>query len=338
MLVLLAVAALAVLYCVVIVSQGRGGELVEFAPDVPPLDLPEPGQLTAVDFMAVQLPVSLVGYHTPSVDETLQRAAAAIGERDTHIAVLEQRLAELMAGRFQARQESYIRPSWAGSAPAAAAEDDTPPGVPGAERVAGPARSSFEAVEPTPFPSHEDDRESFTRGEADPGSSSHRDGEPGGFAQREGDPESSSRRDGERDGFARREGDPGAFSRRDGDSDGSGRRADASAASSETGGDERDSSASSRESFQPVAGEGGAAAVSPYPRDPFDPAGAHGAPARGAFEPAGDEREVPEGSGGRRDPFEPAEGSRGRRPASNGLDVPAGDGSEPEETRRPPRS
>ncbi|WP_248963719.1 hypothetical protein [Sphaerisporangium perillae] len=113
MLVLLAVAAVAVLYCVVTVSQGRGGELTEFAPDVPPLDLPAPGLLTAVDFMALQLPVSLVGYHTQTVDETLQRAATALGERDTHIAVLEQRVAELLAGRVQARQEAYTRPSWA---------------------------------------------------------------------------------------------------------------------------------------------------------------------------------------------------------------------------------
>ncbi|MEO3811969.1 hypothetical protein ABGB17_23480 [Sphaerisporangium sp. B11E5] len=113
MLVLLAIAALAVLYCVVMVSQGRGGQLAEFAPDVPPLDLPESGQLTAVDVMALQLPVSLVGYHTPSVDETLHRAATALGERDTHIAVLEQRLAELMADRVQARKESLPRPEWA---------------------------------------------------------------------------------------------------------------------------------------------------------------------------------------------------------------------------------
>ncbi|GGL08434.1 hypothetical protein Sme01_13000 [Sphaerisporangium melleum] len=113
MLVLLAVAAVAVLYCVVMVAQGRGGELTEFAPDVPPLELPEPRQLTAVDFMTLHLPVSLVGYHTQTVDETLRRAATAISERDTHIAVLEQRLAELLAGRVQARQEAHTRPSFA---------------------------------------------------------------------------------------------------------------------------------------------------------------------------------------------------------------------------------
>lgn len=132
-LVLIAIAALAVLYCVVMVSQGRGGQLAEFVPDVPPLDLPEPGQLTAVDVMALRLPVSLVGYHTPSVDESLQRAATALGERDTHIAVLEQRLAELMADRVQARKESQPRPEWA---PVPAADDERPSGtVP--EKVSG---------------------------------------------------------------------------------------------------------------------------------------------------------------------------------------------------------
>ncbi|KAB8191266.1 hypothetical protein FH608_032280 [Nonomuraea phyllanthi] len=110
MLVILAIAAIAILACVVLVSLGRGGELSEFPPDVPPLDLPEPGQLTAVDFMALQLPVNLVGYHTASVDETLRRAANAISARDTRIAVLEQRVSELLSSRLHARQEVYAAP------------------------------------------------------------------------------------------------------------------------------------------------------------------------------------------------------------------------------------
>jgi hypothetical protein len=160
-LVLLAVAAVAVLLCVVMVSQGRGGELTEFAPDVPPLDLPDPGQLTAVDFMALQLPVSLVGYHTQSVDETLQRAATALGERDTHIAVLEQRVAELLAGRLQARQESYARPSWApGAAAGAEAEPEASTGRSGAvehsfglggdDRRAVTHENLFDPITPSP--------------------------------------------------------------------------------------------------------------------------------------------------------------------------------------------
>ncbi|WP_326644569.1 hypothetical protein OG884_10625 [Streptosporangium sp. NBC_01755] len=105
MLVVLALAAVAVIAGVTMVAMGRGGELSEFAPDVPPLDLPKGGQLGAVDFMALQLPVSLVGYHTQSVDETLNRVAGALSERDTRIAVLEQRVSELLAGRLQARHE-----------------------------------------------------------------------------------------------------------------------------------------------------------------------------------------------------------------------------------------
>ncbi|MEV0591549.1 hypothetical protein [Nonomuraea cavernae] len=125
MLVILAIAALAILACVVLVSLGRGGELTEFPPDVPPLDLPEPGQLTAVDFMALHLPVNLVGYHTQSVDETLRRAANAITARDTRIAVLEQRVSELLSSRLYARQEVY-------AAPGAALRTDHEPEAPAA--------------------------------------------------------------------------------------------------------------------------------------------------------------------------------------------------------------
>ncbi|MEV4077936.1 hypothetical protein ACGFJC_45195 [Nonomuraea fuscirosea] len=123
MLVILAIAAVAILACVVLVSLGRGGELTEFPPDVPPLDLPEAGQLTAVDFMALQLPVNLVGYHTQSVDETLRRAAGAISARDTRIAVLEQRVSELLSSRLYARQEVYAAP---GAGPRTEHEPEAP--------------------------------------------------------------------------------------------------------------------------------------------------------------------------------------------------------------------
>ncbi|MEW9529216.1 hypothetical protein [Microbispora sp. NPDC049125] len=111
MLVVLVIAGLAVLACVVMVSLGHGGEMAEFQPDVPPLGLPAAGQLTAADLIALQLPLSVVGYNTQKVDETLQRVSTALSERDTRIAVLEQRVAELLAGRLQARQEAYARPA-----------------------------------------------------------------------------------------------------------------------------------------------------------------------------------------------------------------------------------
>ncbi|WP_433245054.1 hypothetical protein ACQPYK_42740 [Streptosporangium sp. CA-135522] len=123
MLVVLALAAVVILAGVVVVAMGRGGELGEFAPDVPPLNLPDAGRLGAADFMALQLPVSLVGYHTQSVDETLNRVVNALSERDTRIAVLEQRLSELLAGRLQARQELHAGPP---GAPRTAHEPEGP--------------------------------------------------------------------------------------------------------------------------------------------------------------------------------------------------------------------
>jgi hypothetical protein len=130
-LVVLVVAALVVLGCVVLVSLGRGGELAEFHPDVPPLELPEAGQLNAVDFASLHLPIGLVGYHTQTVDETLQRAATALSERDTRIAVLEQRVAELLAGRLQARQEAFARPA---EPPRTEHQPDVPNGASGWEK------------------------------------------------------------------------------------------------------------------------------------------------------------------------------------------------------------
>ncbi|MEN3538414.1 hypothetical protein AAH991_25105 [Microbispora sp. ZYX-F-249] len=106
MLVVLVIAGLAVIVCVVMVSLGRGGEMAEFPPDAPPLDLPAAGQVTPADLIALQLPIGLVGYSTQAVDETLHRVSVALGERDTRIAVLEQRVAELSYARPQVRQET----------------------------------------------------------------------------------------------------------------------------------------------------------------------------------------------------------------------------------------
>lgn len=123
MLVVLVIAAIAILAGVIAVVRKGGGELTEFPPDVPPLDLPEAGQLSAADFAALQLPVSLVGYHTPSVDETLRRAASAISARDDRIAVLERRITELLASRAgqegrAAPEPDRIRTPWIGREPA----------------------------------------------------------------------------------------------------------------------------------------------------------------------------------------------------------------------------
>ncbi|MBB5133942.1 hypothetical protein HNP84_003668 [Thermocatellispora tengchongensis] len=155
MLVVLALAALAIVAGVVLVAMGRGGELTEFPPDVPPLDLPDAGQLAAVDFMALQLPVSLVGYHTQSVDETLRRAAGAISARDTKIAVLEQRVTELLASRLYARQEAQATPTRPAHRPRTDHEPQGPPDLPTLPESGDPTPSHghhppYEAREESP--------------------------------------------------------------------------------------------------------------------------------------------------------------------------------------------
>ncbi|WP_327047828.1 hypothetical protein OG320_08115 [Microbispora sp. NBC_01189] len=104
MLVVLVIAGLAVIACVVMVSLGHGGEMAEFPSDAPPLGLPAAGQLTPTDLMTLRLPISLVGYGTHAVDETLNRVSVAIAERDTRIAVLEQRVSELAYGQPRTRE------------------------------------------------------------------------------------------------------------------------------------------------------------------------------------------------------------------------------------------
>ncbi|MBP2707660.1 hypothetical protein JOL79_28145 [Microbispora sp. RL4-1S] len=124
MLVVLVIAGLAVVACVMMVSLGHGGEMAEFPPDAPPLDLPEGSRLAAADILGLELPVGLVGYNTHLVDQTLQRVALALDERDSRIAVLEQRVTELLAARVQARQEAFARPA---EPPRTDHEPDVPP-------------------------------------------------------------------------------------------------------------------------------------------------------------------------------------------------------------------
>ncbi|WP_433219262.1 hypothetical protein [Microtetraspora malaysiensis] len=119
MLVVLALAAIAVVAITVKVSQGHGGEMAVFPPDTPPLGIPR-GRLYAADLARLQLPIGLVGYQTDAVDATLQRVAASLGERDLHIAALEQRLAELVTARL------YGRPGDAEEPRSGVAADDAP--------------------------------------------------------------------------------------------------------------------------------------------------------------------------------------------------------------------
>nr|WP_243742327.1 DivIVA domain-containing protein [Actinorugispora endophytica] len=104
------------LVVVAVVVMGHGGQLARFEADHPPLDLPADRPVTGHDVARVRLPLALWGYHVRAVDELLARVAAAVNERDAHIAQLEARLAEHGASA-PAPRVWYPRPS-GGSSPA----------------------------------------------------------------------------------------------------------------------------------------------------------------------------------------------------------------------------
>ena len=89
-----------VLFAVAAVAVGRGGTLAEFAPDRPPLGLPDDRPLTADDVDGLRFPLAFRGYRMAEVDDVLDRLAAALRARDAEIAVLR---AELTAVRDERR-------------------------------------------------------------------------------------------------------------------------------------------------------------------------------------------------------------------------------------------
>ncbi|WP_052745832.1 hypothetical protein [Allosalinactinospora lopnorensis] len=94
-LILITLAAVTVLAGVAFVVMGKGGQLARFEADHPPLDLPVDRPVTSDDIARVTLPLALWGYHVRAVDEALARLATSLRERDTRIAELEYRMAEL---------------------------------------------------------------------------------------------------------------------------------------------------------------------------------------------------------------------------------------------------
>jgi hypothetical protein len=129
--VVLLVAAAAIAVGLIVVATGRGGEMTEFSPDLPPH---ETDVATAADIALLRLPVAPVvlgGYHRPYTDEVLNLVARAVTERDVEIAMLRRQIAHL--------QSAQDAPS-AGPADPAAHLDAIwePRGFPGADAAAGP--------------------------------------------------------------------------------------------------------------------------------------------------------------------------------------------------------
>ena len=93
MTVLFVLLGLAVIAAIALVAVGRGGELPEAEPDCTPDRIPaDADEVTALE--AVRFDVALRGYRMDEVDAVLDRAAAALTERDATIADLRARLGE----------------------------------------------------------------------------------------------------------------------------------------------------------------------------------------------------------------------------------------------------
>lgn len=114
MLVVLVLAGLAVLAAVIAIAVGRGGELSEAHPDVPPLQMPSGRRLTGSDVRYLRLPHGLWGYQTEIADEALHRLAYALDERDARLAELERELAELRRRHADAARGGPPDKGWAG--------------------------------------------------------------------------------------------------------------------------------------------------------------------------------------------------------------------------------
>jgi hypothetical protein len=106
--IVLALAVVAVLAAIVVLAMGKGGELGHSHPDHTSLELPR-NRLAGTDVVLLRLPLGLFGYHTGVTNEALQRVAGELTDRDTRIAILEQRLAEAQE-RLAELDSSQARP------------------------------------------------------------------------------------------------------------------------------------------------------------------------------------------------------------------------------------
>lgn len=89
MIVLEVLLLVAVLFAVAAVASGRGDGLAEAPRDVADIGLPADRPLRPEDLEGVRFPMALRGYRMADVDETLDRLAAELADRDARIAALE---------------------------------------------------------------------------------------------------------------------------------------------------------------------------------------------------------------------------------------------------------
>ena len=135
--VLLILVAVAILVGVVGVAIGRGGEMVEFAGDYPPLETDD--LLTAADVALLRPPSALWGYNAAVTDQAFGRIAQVVTERDVEITALRSQLAEIrgVPGADSAdASDSPAPPAPAPPAPAPPAPAPPAPLAPRADEAA----------------------------------------------------------------------------------------------------------------------------------------------------------------------------------------------------------
>jgi hypothetical protein len=97
MTVLFVLLGIAVIAAIGFVAVGRGGDLPEAEPDLTPERIPAgTDEVTALE--TVRFDVALRGYRMAEVDAVLDRASAALADRDATIADLRARLNEPTSG------------------------------------------------------------------------------------------------------------------------------------------------------------------------------------------------------------------------------------------------
>lgn len=99
---------LGVLGAIAVFAAGKGGSLADAPPDRAPAELLPDGEVSRADVARLRFSLAFRGYRMDEVDETIDRLAAEIGDRDERIARLE--------GREQVDDQAGARDSARGEA------------------------------------------------------------------------------------------------------------------------------------------------------------------------------------------------------------------------------
>jgi hypothetical protein len=125
-------AALAIMAGVVAVAMGWGGEMTEFAPDRPAMQI---RVTSAADVAALRLPLRPVGYQQHATEEALRAVTIVLAEREAEIARLRAELAGPGLPSASGRSTSEL----SGSELSASGEPALPPVSPASSPAASPA-------------------------------------------------------------------------------------------------------------------------------------------------------------------------------------------------------